>query len=227
MTPATPRSKEATSREVRLPGPDHEITIDPSGDRVVVRFGGATIADSQTTLVLRETNYPPVRYIPLADVDQSLLTRSDHTTYCPYKGDASYYSIVADDERGADAVWFYEQPYPAVAAIKDHVAFYSNRVDITASQPDEVERNATEAPATRGAPAIFLTPRGRCRRERPRGSGVVPHDWLDAIAGAAYLAAIVALLVGAPERGSLPGPLQFSGPRTAQVNASAGIETVP
>ena len=137
MTPTTPSSKETTTREVRLPGPDHEITIEPSVDRVVVRIGGATIADSQTTLVLRETNYPPVRYIPLADVDESLLTRSDRSTYCPYKGDASYHSITAGDERGVNAVWFYEQPYPAVAAIKDHVAFYSNRVDITVSQSDD------------------------------------------------------------------------------------------
>ena len=137
MTPATPSSKEATSREVRLPGPDHEITIQPSVDRVVVRSGGVTIAASQATLVLRETNYPPVRYIPLGNVDRSLLTRSDRTTYCPYKGDASYYSIAADDEHGANAVWFYEQPFPAVAAIKDHVAFYANRVEITVSRPDD------------------------------------------------------------------------------------------
>jgi uncharacterized protein (DUF427 family) len=129
--------KGTTSREVRLPGPDHDITIEPSVDRVVVGSGGLTLADSQATLVLRETNYPSVRYIPLADVDQSLLTRSDLTTYCPYKGDASYYSIVGDDDRGADAVWFYEQPYPAVAAIKDHVAFYSNRVDITVDPDDD------------------------------------------------------------------------------------------
>ena len=84
------------SREMKLPGPDHQITIAPSSDRVVVRSGETTIADSQSTLVLRETNHPPVRYIPLADVDRSLLTPSDLTTYCPYKGDASYYSIIAD-----------------------------------------------------------------------------------------------------------------------------------
>ena len=137
MPPATPSPKEAITREVRLPGPDHEITIEPSVDRVVVRSGGVTIADSRATLVLRETNYPRVRYIPLADVDQSLLMRSDRTTYCPYKGDASYYSIAGDDERGPNAVWFYEQPYPAVAAIKDHVAFYVNRVEITVSQSDD------------------------------------------------------------------------------------------
>lgn len=129
-----PSSAEApsVSREIKLPGPEHEITIAPSNDHVVVRSGGTTIADSRSTLILRETNYAPVRYIPLADVDLSLLTRSDRTTYCPYKGDASYYSI-ADHGQGADAVWFYEQPYPAVAAIKDRVAFYADRVDFTIS----------------------------------------------------------------------------------------------
>ena len=127
------------SRAVKLPGPDHQITVAPSADRVVVRSGETTIAVSQSTLVLRETNYAPVRYIPLADVDRSLLTPSDLSTYCPYKGDASYYSIITDQERGTDAVWFYERPYPAVAEIKDHVAFYPDRVEITVSVPDTLE----------------------------------------------------------------------------------------
>jgi uncharacterized protein (DUF427 family) len=127
------------SREMKLPGPAHEISIAPSTDRVLVRSGETTIADSQSTLVLRETNYPPVRYIPLADVDRSLLTPSDLTTYCPYKGDASYYSIIAGQDRGTDAVWFYDQPYPAVAEIKDHVAFYPDRVELTVSVADALE----------------------------------------------------------------------------------------
>jgi uncharacterized protein (DUF427 family) len=127
------------TREIKLPGPDHQITIAPSTDRVLVRSGETTIADSQLTLVLRETNHAPVRYIPLADVDRSLLTPSDLTTYCPYKGDASYYSIIAGQDRGTDAVWFYDQPYPAVAEIKDHVAFYPDRVELTVSVPDALE----------------------------------------------------------------------------------------
>ena len=127
------------SREIKLPGPDHPISVEPSADRVVVRSGGSTIADSQSTLVLREANYPPVRYVPLGDVDRSLLASSDLTTYCPYKGEASYYSVVADRERGTDAVWFYDQPYPAVAEIKDHVAFYPHRVELTISEPDAAE----------------------------------------------------------------------------------------
>jgi uncharacterized protein (DUF427 family) len=127
------------SREIKLPGPDHEISIARSGDRVVVRSGEITIADSRSTLVLLEANHAPVRYIPLADVDRSRLVPSELATYCPYKGDASYYSVVGAQERGSDAVWFYDQPYPAVAEIKDHVAFYPDRVEITVSDLDGVE----------------------------------------------------------------------------------------
>jgi uncharacterized protein (DUF427 family) len=118
------------SREMKTPGPDHPITVTSSGDHVVVRSGDATIADSRSTLVLREASYPPVRYIPIADVDRSRLASSELTTYCPYKGEASYYSI-PDVERGADAVWFYDDPYAAVAEIKGHVAFYPDRVELS------------------------------------------------------------------------------------------------
>lgn len=126
------------SREMKLPGPDHPISVAPSTDRVVVRSGETAIADSRSTLVLREANYPPVRYVPVADVDRSLLIPSDLSTYCPYKGNASYYSISADEERGTDAVWFYEEPYPAVGEIRDHVAFYPDRVELTISGADDV-----------------------------------------------------------------------------------------
>lgn len=127
------------SRDIKIPGPDHPITITSSGDHVVVRSGETTIADSRSTLVLREANYPPVRYIPIADVDRSQLASSDLTTYCPYKGDASYYSIAPYAERGADAVWFYDDPYPAVAEIKGHVAFYSDRVELSVEAADGAE----------------------------------------------------------------------------------------
>lgn len=124
------------SREIKTPGPDHPITVTSSGDHVVVRSGAATIADSHATLVLREANYPPVRYIPIADVDRSQLAASELNTYCPYKGEASYYSITPDAERGADAVWFYDDPYPAVAEIKGHVAFYPDRVALSVEAAD-------------------------------------------------------------------------------------------
>ena len=119
------------SRDIKTPGRDHPITITSSGDHVVVRSREATIADSRSTLVLREAGYPPVRYIPIVDVDRSQLAASELTSYCPYKGDSSYYSIAAGAERGVDAVWLYDDPYPAVAEIKGHVAFYSDRVELS------------------------------------------------------------------------------------------------
>jgi uncharacterized protein (DUF427 family) len=112
------------TKTVKIPGPDHPITITPYPGHVVVRAGGKIVADSRAALVLREASYPVVHYIPRADVDMAQLERSDHTTYCPYKGDANYFRIGA-----RDAVWTYEQPYDAVVQIKAYVAFYPDRVD--------------------------------------------------------------------------------------------------
>ena len=114
---------------MNTPGPDHPITISPNGRRVRVRFAGRTIADSTRALTLQEAHYPPVHYIPRADADMSALTRTAHHTHCPYKGDASYFTIAADGRTGENAVWSYEQPFPAVAEIKEYLAFYPNRVD--------------------------------------------------------------------------------------------------
>ena len=119
-----------TTREPKIPGPDHPITIEPTGTRVVARVGSQIIADTTRALTLREANYPPVQYIPLDDVDQTLLAPSAAATYCPYKGDASYYSITAADGILADAVWSYREPYEAVADIAGRVAFYTERVEI-------------------------------------------------------------------------------------------------
>ncbi|KGM34454.1 DUF427 domain-containing protein [Inquilinus limosus] len=119
----------------KIPGPDHPITVTPNPARVVVKVAGKVVADSVSALTLREASYPPVQYIPRKDVDMAALQRTDHATYCPYKGDASYYSIPAGGGRADNAVWTYEAPYDAVAAIKDHVAFYPDRVDSIAEQP--------------------------------------------------------------------------------------------
>jgi uncharacterized protein (DUF427 family) len=116
-------------RQVRTPGPDHPISIDVNPSRVVVTVGGKIIADSRDALTLREASYPPVQYIPRRDVDMAALERSAHTTYCPYKGDASYYSIPAGGDRSVNAVWTYEAPFEAMARIKEYVAFYADRVD--------------------------------------------------------------------------------------------------
>jgi len=119
----------------KIPGPDHPITVTPNPGRIVVTVAGKVVADSRNALTLREASYPPVQYIPRKDVDMAALQRTDHASYCPYKGDAAYYSIPAGGERTANAVWTYERPYDAVAEIKDHVAFYPNRVDSIAEQP--------------------------------------------------------------------------------------------
>jgi uncharacterized protein (DUF427 family) len=112
------------------PGPNHPITIERNPSRIVVSVDGTTIADTQDALTLREANYPAVQYIPRKDVDMALLSRTDNASYCPYKGDASYFTINAGDRTLPDSVWSYEQPYDAVAEIKDHVAFYANRVEV-------------------------------------------------------------------------------------------------
>ncbi|RBA24555.1 DUF427 domain-containing protein [Herminiimonas fonticola] len=114
---------------VRIPGPDHPITITPNPARVKVTVAGRIVADTTAALTLQEASYPAVQYIPRRDVDMLLLERSNHVTYCPFKGDCSYYGIPAGGERSAHAVWTYEMPYPAVAAIKEYVAFYPDRVD--------------------------------------------------------------------------------------------------
>ncbi|HTW35376.1 MAG TPA: DUF427 domain-containing protein [Rhizomicrobium sp.] len=118
-----------SAKPMRIPGPEHPITIERNPKRIVVKVAGRVIADTKGALALREASYPVVQYIPRKDVDMSLLTRTDHTTYCPYKGDCSYFSITAGGPRAVNAVWTYEAPYAAVAEIKDYVAFYPDRVD--------------------------------------------------------------------------------------------------
>jgi len=121
-------------KQIKNPGPDHPISIQHNRARVVVSAAGRVVADTDNALTLREADYPPVQYIPAEDVDFSQLERTDHATYCPYKGDCSYYSVPAGGEKAVNAVWSYEDPYPAVAQIKGHVAFYPDRVDEIAEQ---------------------------------------------------------------------------------------------
>jgi uncharacterized protein (DUF427 family) len=118
------------TRPVLTPTEQHPITITPTDGRVVVRVGDTVLADSSRAVTLQEADYPPVQYVPVADVDQGVLRPSATETYCPYKGDCSYYSIVTGDGEVTDAVWFYPEPSPAVGEIKDHVAFYADRVDL-------------------------------------------------------------------------------------------------
>jgi uncharacterized protein (DUF427 family) len=120
---------------VLLPGPRHPITVELAPVRVVVRVAGRVIADTTSALTLREADYPAVHYIPREDVDLSALERSTQNSYCPFKGEAAYFSIPVAGERGIDAVWTYEEPYEAVAGIKDYLAFYSNRMDSVEELP--------------------------------------------------------------------------------------------
>ena len=114
---------------MKTPGPDHPITIVRNGGRVRVLFAGRTVADTSRALTLKEAHYPPVHYVQRADAEMSLLTRTPHHTHCPYKGEASYFTITAGGRSAENAVWSYEQPFPAVADIKEYLAFYPDRVD--------------------------------------------------------------------------------------------------
>lgn len=117
------------TRTVKIPGPDHPITVEPAHTRVVVKAGDRVIADTRRALTLQEASYPAVFYIPREDADMALLSRTQHKSWCPYKGEASYYSITPGGARAVNAIWSYETPHEAVSAIKDHLAFYPDRVD--------------------------------------------------------------------------------------------------
>jgi uncharacterized protein (DUF427 family) len=114
---------------MKLPGPDHPITISANPRRVRVTSNGRIVADTTRALTLTEASYPAVQYIPREDADMTLLARTAHTTYCPYKGDASYYSLQIGGKTVENAVWSYEAPYPAMRQIAGYLAFYPNRVD--------------------------------------------------------------------------------------------------
>jgi uncharacterized protein (DUF427 family) len=126
----------AGSKSIKIPGPDHPITIERNPARIVVSVAGRIVADTREALMVREAAYPAVQYIPRKDVDMALLQRTDHSTYCPYKGDCAYFSIPLGGERSTNAVWTYEAPYAAVVSIKDHLAFYPDRVDAIEERPE-------------------------------------------------------------------------------------------
>jgi uncharacterized protein (DUF427 family) len=116
-------------KEIKSPGPDHPITVSPAEGKVRVSVAGRIVAESKRALRLEEKGYSPVYYLPRSDADMSLLVRTEHRTYCPYKGDCTYYSIPIGGTKSESAVWSYENPYEAVAEIKEYLAFYSTRVD--------------------------------------------------------------------------------------------------
>jgi uncharacterized protein (DUF427 family) len=115
---------------MKLPGPDHPITITPNPKRIRVIADGVVIADSTHALTLKEASYPAVQYLPRADANQALLARTERVTHCPYKGDANYFSIVANGHTIENSIWTYETPFPAMAEISGHLAFYPDKVTI-------------------------------------------------------------------------------------------------
>ena len=121
---------------MKIPGPDHPITIAPTAQRLRVKIHDHVIADSVDVLMLKEADYPEVAYFPRSDVEMGFLGKTDKSTHCPYKGDASYFTLHIDGDIRENAVWSYETPYPAMEEIKDRVAFYPNQVEIYAVDPE-------------------------------------------------------------------------------------------
>jgi uncharacterized protein (DUF427 family) len=115
---------------MKTPGPDHPITIEPAKNRWRARYAGHVIADSKDALILQEASYGPVVYFPRADVAMEYMSRTDRSTHCPYKGDAAYYTVLMDGQFADNAVWTYEQPYPAMEAIAERLAFYPDKVEV-------------------------------------------------------------------------------------------------
>lgn len=148
-----------TSKEIRIPGPDHPITISPAEGKVRVTVAGRVVAESTRALRLAEKGYTPVYYLPRSDADMSLFVRTEHYTYCPYKGDCTYYGIPIGGAKSEDAVWTYEQPYEAVASIKEHLAFYPSRVDAI----DLITLARKRPKNCRIKPRVCATVRSRCQ----------------------------------------------------------------
>ena len=128
-------SRQGAGRVAKVPDSSHPITIEPNTNRVTVSFAGRVIADTTDALTLREADYPAVLYIPMRDIDMDTFARDERETYCPYKGDCSYFTVAVDGRRAQGAAWTYAAPYPSVVAIRDHVAFYPDRVDAIAEHP--------------------------------------------------------------------------------------------
>jgi uncharacterized protein (DUF427 family) len=122
-----------TDKPIHLPSATHPITVTPTGKHVTVLVNGVVVADTDNSLTLQEASYPAVQYIPMKDVAQNVLKPSSTATYCPFKGDASYFHVAtsASGDAVEDVIWTYEQPYPAVADIAGHVAFYPDKAEIT------------------------------------------------------------------------------------------------
>jgi uncharacterized protein (DUF427 family) len=150
---------------MKIPGPDHPITIAPADQRWRVKFQGHVIADSGDALILKEADYPPVVYFPRDDVSMEYLTRTTHATHCPYKGDASYYTLMMDGRFVENGVWTYESPYPAMDLIAGRVAFYPNEVEIYAVDDAAVNPRHVDEPPVDAAVQHTDAGDGHAQRE--------------------------------------------------------------
>ena len=141
---------------MKIPDADHPITISKEPGRVQVLFEGHGIAASDDVLVLREADYPPVRYFPRSDVAMAFLRKSDKVTHCPYKGDATYYTVMRDRQIIENAVWSYEAPYPAMSQIAGRLAFYPEHFDfqVGAQSASDTEAADHGRPEAANAPAV-------------------------------------------------------------------------
>jgi uncharacterized protein (DUF427 family) len=130
--------------QMKIPGPDHPITLEPAPGRMQASYAGHVIADSNNVILLREADYPVVAYFPRGDVDMAFMGRTSHSSHCPYKGQASYYTLDMDGRISENAVWTYEDPYPAMEAIRDRLAFYPNVVRIDPVSEAGARRDVNE-----------------------------------------------------------------------------------
>ena len=128
---------------MKIPGPDHPITLEPCRQRVRATFERHIIADTDDALILREADYPPVYYLPMDNVEMGFLAKTDHHTLCPYKGEASYWSIYMEGLLKENAVWGYEEPYPAMSALRGRIAFYPNVVEVYEVDAQDLQRAQT------------------------------------------------------------------------------------
>ncbi len=137
---------------MKIPGPDHPISVTPAQTRWRVHFAGHVIADSDRALVLKESTYPAVVYFPREDVSMEYFARTERSTHCPFKGDASYYTVLMDGQFAESGVWSYEDPFPAMAGIAGYLAFYPDKFEVYAVEdaavnPRHADRAATDVDA--------------------------------------------------------------------------------
>lgn len=150
---------------MKLPGPDHPITITPAAKRWRARFEGHVIADTDDALILKESTYPAVVYFPREDVSMEYMASTDHHTHCPYKGDASYFTLRMDSRIEENAVWSYEEPFPAMSEIAGRLAFYPNKVEIYEVDDAEVNPRHLDEPSVDAVVQHTDSGSGRSQRE--------------------------------------------------------------